>query len=237
MGQHTTDEVYDKVTDVESTLDGHSKSTVTITHFDKTIQDLKTAIDKGGKGEEEEPQSWRDIVKEMSPVKEFLAILKGQDLITKIALTGAAVAAAVGLVAGLLAKAKEISLAFTGRQRMFGSFGALRPEADREPRSFGRGEDGRWGLQAEQQPDARQPNLPSVEQINDVKEAMSHLNSQVGIYRDKVRGLATPRAMKQMASAAKKLESAAKNHQAIDTLASSINGLNREMRELAGTAS
>ncbi|MEU2281203.1 hypothetical protein ABZ614_04375 [Streptomyces sp. NPDC013178] len=237
MGQHTTDEVYDKVTDVEQKLDNHSKSAVTTTHFDTKIKELKEAFEKGAqKKEEEEAKKWQDIAKETSPIKEFLAITKGADLPAKIILGATAVVAAVALIAGLVAKFKEITLAFTGRTRTLGAFGKVRPDEKRKPRYFGRAESGKWGMQPGEDPGAQQPNLPSVDQINAVKQAMGHLNAEIDTYRGKVRGLATPRAMKQMASAAKKLESAAQKHQAIDTLAGSINGLNRELRELAGTA-
>ena len=236
MGQHTTDAVYDKLTDVEQKLDEHSKSSVTVGHFDQKIADLKTAIQNGGKKEEDEPQTWKDIVKDMSPVKEFLAVLKGDDLLAKIILSVTAFIAAVGVVAGIVAKIKALTLSYTGRTRQVGLFGAVIPEDERVRMSLGRAEDGKWGLQPERQTDAQAPRLPSVEQINAVKEAMGHLNAEVGTYRDKVRGLATPSAMRKMASAAKKLESAAKQHQSVDTLATSVRNLNTELRALAGQA-
>ncbi|WP_329255871.1 hypothetical protein OG223_31455 [Streptomyces sp. NBC_01478] len=235
MGQHTTDAVYDKLTDVEQKIDENSKSSVTTGHFDQKIADLKTAIQNGGK-KEDEPQTWQDILKDMSPVKEFLAVLKGEDLFAKIILSVTAFIAAVGIVAGIVAKIKELTLSYTGRTRQAGLFGAVIPEDERIRMSFGRAENGKWGLQPEQQTDAQSPRLPSVEQINAVKEAMGHLNTEVGTYRDKVRGLATPSAMRKMASAAKKLESAAKQHQSVDTLATSVRNLNTELRALAGTA-
>ncbi|MEU9151675.1 hypothetical protein AB0D59_14210 [Streptomyces sp. NPDC048417] len=239
MGQHTTDEVYDRLTDVEQKLDDHSKTAVTTAHFDQKISDLKTAIQNGGNKKEEEPQKWQDIVKDMSPIKEFLAVLKGADLFSQIVLTVTALVAAAGVVTALVSKVKELTLAYTGRTRQYGLFGDAIPQDQRQRRHFGRGESGGWrgwGMQPEEQTDAQQPNLPSVAEINLVKEAMGRLNTEVGTYRDKVRGLATPRAMRQMASAAKQLESAAKKHQSVDTLASSIRGLNTELRTLAQAA-
>lgn len=84
-------------------------------------------------------------------------------------------------------------------------------------------------------PSAPQPNLPPVQTINAVTEAMGNLSSAVDTYRSKVSGLGTPSAMRQMASAAKRLERAAKKHQAVDTLARSIGELKTQMRELAST--
>ncbi|MFF4748462.1 hypothetical protein ACWD5R_01095 [Streptomyces sp. NPDC002514] len=236
MGKHTTDEVYDKLTDVEQRLDNSSKSALTTSHFDQTISDLKVTIQNGvKKKEEDEKQKWEDIVKEMSPVKEFLAVVKGDDLFTKIILMVTAGTVAIGVITGLVSKVKELTLAFTGRTRTLGIIGSVRPESAQQRRFFGQDPQGRWGMRSEEE-QPQQPNLPSVEEINGVKEAISHLNAEVGTYRTKVRGLATPRAMRQMASAAKKLESAAKKHQSIDTLAGSIRDLNTEMRTLAQTA-
>ncbi|MEU9555069.1 hypothetical protein [Streptomyces fumanus] len=235
MGQRTTDDVYEKVTDVERKVDSHHKTSVTTTYLDAKVKELKKAIEKGAP-KEEKPPTWKDLVKEMSPVKEFLAVTKGGDLISQLILAITALVAAVGIVAGLLASFKKMTLAWTGRERRLGAFGSLRPQDAVQRQYVGRREDGSWGLRPEQPTEAAQPNLPSVQQINEVKQAMGQLNSEIGIYREKVRGLATPRAMRQMASAAKKLESAAKNHQNVSGLASSIGNLNREMRELAATA-
>ncbi|CAL9484100.1 hypothetical protein SUDANB145_03083 [Streptomyces sp. enrichment culture] len=251
MEQHTTDEVYEKVVDVEGKLDAHHKSSVTTSHFNTKVKDLEEAIKKGP--EKEDPQNWKDLVKEMSPVKEFIAATKGGDMISTFILTATAVAAGVGIIVGLAAAFKKLTLAWTGRERQAFAFGAPRPDSDRQRQYIGRLPDGqvrangrprRWGLRPEDAATANvtagaaaQPvALPSEERITAATDAMRELNSQIGIYRDKVRGLATPRAMRQMASAAKKLESAAKNHQNVSGLAGSIGNLNREMRELAATA-
>lgn len=237
MGQHTTDEVYDKVTDVEQKLDINSKTTVTVGHFDTKIKDLKEAIQNGKKkDDEEEKKGWKDILKDMSPIKEFLAIANGTDLFSKLTLLVAAGGAAIGLVVGIVAKIKELTLAYTGRTRTLGVMGRVRTEEQQDRRYFGQNAQGRWGMHPEEDTQPQRPNLPSVEEITRVKDAMGLLNAEVDTYRSKVRGLATPRAMRQMASAAKKLESAAKNHQSVDTLAGSIRELNAEMRQLAGTA-
>ncbi|MEU1162115.1 hypothetical protein ACIPX0_22730 [Streptomyces sp. NPDC090075] len=236
MGQHSTDEVYDKLADVELKLDSNSKNTVSTSHFDGKIRDLKEAIQNGKKKDEDEQKSFKDIIKDMSPIKEFLAVANGTDFLGKLALLVTAFGASVALVVGIVSKVKELTLAITGRTRNYGLFGDVIPENQRVRRSFGRAEDGSWGLQPEEQTDVRQPRLPSVEEVGRVKDAIGLLNTEIGTYREKVRGLATPRAMRQMASAAKKLESAAKNHQSVDTLAGSIRELNAEMRVLAGTA-
>ncbi len=100
MGQHTTNEVYDKLTDVEQKLDNNAKSTVTTTHFDTKVSELKKAIQDGGKEkEEDEKQKWEDLVKDMSPIKEFLAVAKGGDLFSRLILMVTAGTAAVALVA------------------------------------------------------------------------------------------------------------------------------------------
>ncbi|MEU5719797.1 hypothetical protein AB0G71_29320 [Streptomyces sp. NPDC020403] len=250
MGSRTTEEVYDKVVVVEGKVDGIAATALTTKHFDEQVKTLKTAIEKGPKKEEE--QTWKDIVKETSPVKEFLAVFKGSDLLAKVLLAAAAATAAAGLLAGLLVKAKQMTIAYTGRTRTMGTFGAVRPQDEINPRYFGRGQQGGWrgwGMQPAETPlaqgegagqgsvQAQRPNLTSATQIDEVKTAMVRLNAEIDTYRGKVRGLATPSAMRQMASAAKKLENAAKKHQTIDTLATSIGALNREMRTLAGTAS
>ncbi len=68
MGQHTTNEVYDKLTDVEQKLDNNAKSTVTTTHFDTKVSELKKAIQDGGKKkEEDEKQKWEDLVRTCLP--------------------------------------------------------------------------------------------------------------------------------------------------------------------------
>ncbi|MFJ4711235.1 hypothetical protein [Streptomyces sp. NPDC088785] len=236
MANHTTNDVYAQLVDLDKKLDSSSKSAVTTAHFDTQIKEVKTAVEKIGKKKEDETQNWKDILKETSPVKEFLAVFKGGDFIAQTMLVATAITAAVTLVVGLLAKLKEFQHTVTGRTRQLGLFGSVRPEAQRVRAHLGRDESGAWGMQPEQAADAAQPNLPSVSQINDVKEAMGHLSTAVDLYRGKVRGLATPRAMRQMASAAKKLESAAKKHQSIDTLTGSIRELNREMGTLATRA-
>jgi hypothetical protein len=246
VGQHTTDDVYDKVVDVEVALDTHHKSALTTKHFDSKAKDLEEAIKKGPE-KKEEPQTWKDLVKEISPVKEFLAVTKGGDIIAKFILSATAIAAGVGIIIGLAASIKKLTLAWTGRERQGFVFGAERPEGERQRKYFGRLPDGqtrangkprRWGMKPEEVAAGTGTAQPvaSEERITAVTDAMRELNSQIGTYRDKVRGLATPRAMRQMASAAKKLESAAKNHQNVSGLASSIGNLNREMRELAATA-
>ncbi|CAM5728580.1 putative protein OS=Streptomyces fumanus OX=67302 GN=GCM10018772_44570 PE=4 SV=1 [Streptomyces fumanus] len=234
--------------DAETALDTHHKSALTTKHFDSKVKDLAEAIKKGPE-KKEEPQTWKDLVEGMSPVKEFLDVAKGGDIIAKFLLVATAVTAGVGIMVGLAASIKKLTLAWTGRERQGFVFGAQRPEEERQRQYYGRLPDGqtrangkpkRWGLKPEEAAagtGAAQPvALPSEERITAVTDAMRELNSQIGTYRDKVRGLATPRAMRQMASAAKKLESAAKNHQNVSGLASSIGNLNREMRELAATA-
>ncbi|WP_369186298.1 hypothetical protein [Streptomyces sp. R08] len=238
MGQHTTNEVYDKLTDVEQKLDNNAKSTVTTAHFDTKVSELKKAIQDGGKKkEEDEKQKWEDLVKDMSPIKEFLAVAKGDDLFSRLILMVTAGTAAVALVAGLAAKVKSLTLAITGRTRTLGVVGSVRPQAQQERRYYGQNAQGRWGMRPEDDAQPQQPNLPSVAQIDAVKQAMAGLNTEVDTYRGKVRGLATPGAMRKMASAAKKLESAARQHQSVDTLATSVRNLNTELRALAGTAS
>ncbi|MFG2940904.1 hypothetical protein [Streptomyces sp. NPDC048282] len=247
MGKHSTDDVYDKVTDIEQKLDKGqpqqgANTAVTQQYLDKKIASLKTAIENAGKKDDEEKKRWQDLVKDWEPVKAFLEVLNGKDVVAKIILGLSAAAAAIGAIGlkffDLEAAVKALTLAFTGRERQGIFMGRSRgtaQERQEQRRYFGVGENGLPGLQRPE-PEAQQPNLPSVAEINRVKDAMNLLNAEVGTYREKVRGLATPRAMRQMASAAKKLESAAKNHQSVDTLAGSIRELNAEMRVLAGTA-
>lgn len=246
MGKHTTDEVYEKITDVEQKLDKNppqgASAPVTEKYLDGKVATLKTSIDNAGKKDDEEKKTWKDLVKDWEPVKAFLDVLNGKDVVAKIILGLSAAAAVIGAIGlkffDLEAAVKALTLAFTGREQRYIVAGPSRgteQERQLQQRYFGVGENGLPGLQRPE-PEAQQPNLPSVAQINAVKEAMGHLNTEVGTYRDKVRGLATPSAMRKMASAAKKLESAAKQHQSVDTLATSVHNLNAELRVLAGTA-
>lgn len=250
MGQHTTDDVYDKVTNIEEKLDKPAPqgdaAPVTTGHFNTKVKELKEAIEKGPKKKEEQ-KGWKDIVKEWAPVKAFLDVANGADFFGKVLLTLTAVGAGIAALGVMLATigvqfnigeiVKRVTLAWTGRSRNLIVAGRTRTPEERQRQYLGTDEDGRWGMQPENtQAQAQNPNLPSVEQINAVRDAMGRLNTEVDTYRSKVRGLATPRAMNQMASAAKKLESAAKKHQNIDRLRDSLRQLGDEFRAVSNQA-
>jgi hypothetical protein len=248
VGQRTTEDVYEKVVDVEGALADHHKSAVTKAHFDVKIKGLEDSIKKLPT-KQDDPQNWRDLVKEMSPVKEFIAATKGGDLISTFILAGAAVVAAVGIVAGAAAAFKKAALAYSGRERTRFLWGDERPENERQRQYIGRLPDGQVkpngkpksgaGSQSRRLP----PPLPPSQSPSPQKLVSPPPRTRCAISIPRSAPTATrsvdsppPRAMRQMASAAKKLESAAKNHQNVSGLASSIGNLNREMRELAATA-
>ncbi|KUN85302.1 hypothetical protein AQJ66_14200 [Streptomyces bungoensis] len=189
--------------------------------------------------------------------KQFKDAMSGGDLVSKVVLFAGAVSGAVALVgvvkkliAGWWTSVKNIMLTFTGRKRerlIPGIGGATYTDEERKQKRkyYGR-KNGQWGWHQEEsengeQPEgggaegenSQRPNLPSVEEITRVKDAMAGLNTEMDTYRGKVRGIATPRAMKQMASAAKKLESAAKKARNIDNLSESIGRLETAFRGLA----
>lgn len=135
MGQHTTDEVYDRLAEVKQQLE----KTVTTAHFDAKVAELKTAIEQGGKKPEEkkdEPKSIMDIIKGLPLVKQALDLfqqlmsaLHSANPIAQLAAISALVGGALafyrtfrdkitGLIAkvkGILAAFKEATLKFTGR--------------------------------------------------------------------------------------------------------------------------
>jgi hypothetical protein len=258
VAQRTIDDIYEKVVTIKDELDEPAPqgdaAPVKTGHFNTKVKELKKAIEDGPtkkkqEGEEEKKEKgWWDLVKEWAPVKAFLEVGNGTDFFAKAILMLTAIGAGITALGALLATigiqfnlgelVKRITLAITGRSRKrFVAGERYTPEQRQANRRYlGSGPTGFGWQREENTTQAQDPNLPSVEQINAVRDAMGRLNAEVGTYRNKVRGLATPRAMRQMASAAKKLESAAKNHQNVSGLAGSIGNLNREMRELAATA-
>ena len=220
MGQHTTDEVYDKLADVEETIDANAKSTVTTTNFDAKIKDLKAAIESGGK-KEEEPQGWKDLAKEMSPIKDILAVANGSDFLSKailtfgaITATVAAVTAIIASVKGLMEKFKSLSLTVSGRLTGNRQY-------------IGRDADGHLGIQPENpQQSVRQlqraanqqlrqrrqqsgaSGLPSSAEANSLGQAIGRINNGITTLDGLKSKLPTAAKMKRTATAANKLSDA-----------------------------
>ncbi|MFI9807619.1 hypothetical protein ACIHEJ_25200 [Streptomyces sp. NPDC052301] len=235
MGQHTTDEVYDRLTEVKQQLEKN----VTTAHFDDKMAELKTAIEKGGKGAEEKkkeaPKTIWDIIKSLPLVKQALDLFQqlkdlfnGANLIGQMALIGTVATGAlafyrkiretitgtIGKIKGILATLKNATLKVTGR--FLG-----------ERKYFGRNDQGKFRLRPERTSDeirraVREGNRRArrggrgggasadsgAGDARDLGQALGRVNSQVEAFDRLKSKLPSASKMKRTAGAATKLSGA-----------------------------
>ncbi|MEV6839786.1 hypothetical protein AB0N17_35710 [Streptomyces sp. NPDC051133] len=237
MGQHTTDEVYDRLTEVKKQVDENAQQEVTKALFESKIAELKTAIEKGGKKEEkkEEPKTGWDLLKETEPVKTLLGMIKaftdiakGGDILAKVLLFTTAVGTAIafygkvrtmitgmlGKIKSFLATFKEWTLRATGRltgQRQY----------------YGRDDNGHFGLRPERTSREMQQSQREASRrfrraqrgsgasrgsgagdARDLGQALGRVNSQVEAFDRLKSKLPSAAKMKRTAGAATKLSGA-----------------------------
>ncbi|MGM9333511.1 hypothetical protein [Streptomyces murinus] len=234
MGQHTTDEVYDRLAEVKQQLE----KTVTSAHFDAKVAELKAAIEQGGKKPEEkkdEPKSIMDIIKGLPLIKQaldlfqqFMGAIHSTNPVAQLAAIGALVGGALAFyrvvrdkitgiitkINGVLAAFKEATLKFTGRFQ-------------RNRQFFGRDDNGKFRLRPERTPgEIRQAVQDSRRRARrggradgaaggsgagdarDLGQALGRVNSQVEAFDRLKSKLPSAASMKRTASAAGKLSGA-----------------------------
>ncbi|MFE0384419.1 hypothetical protein ACFW1F_10090 [Streptomyces bungoensis] len=233
MGQHTTDEVYDRLTEVKQQLE----KSVTTTHFDDKIAELKTAIEKGGKKSEEkkgEPKSAWDIIKEKPIIKQTLELFQQLKDAFHNADPTAQIAMAVGVIGGAVALYGKVRALITGTLTKIKSFltafkNVTLKATGRflgERKFFGRDDDGKFRLRPERTAGERRQalresrrrfrqagrgggsGLPGTGDARDLGQALGRVNSQVEAFDRLKSKLPSAAKMKRTASAADKLSGA-----------------------------
>lgn len=223
MPKHTTDEIYDKLTELEGSLNSQktagSSPAVTTGELNQKVTDLKNAISEGPK---DKATDLKGALSELPVLKETLAILKGGSGLAYIVLGVVAAKAALSTLGiklfdiqkGVQALSRK---AFEGKEITTTEGGRITRAIPEEP----------------QQP---RP-LPSVTQVNEVKEAIRKLNAEVHTYSSRARQLPSSRNMKQLASAAERLDRVARAHGNVSQLASATNTLEQRFRSLSQAVS
>ncbi|WP_328670522.1 hypothetical protein [Streptomyces sp. NBC_00328] len=219
MTQHTTEDVYEKLTSLEKSVDiipreGGSKA-VTSAELDRKIASLKKAIEEGPK---DKPTDLIGAISELPVLKEVIGIFKANGPAAILILS------IVGLKAGLA----TIGVKFLDLQKAFQAF--IRSRA--RGREVTTNDRGRITLATPEQPQSPNP-LPSVDNVNAVKDAIHDLNQVVRTYSTRARNLPSPRSMRQLASAAGQLTRAAEQHARVDQLAQAAHTLEQRFTALS----
>ncbi|MEV0746216.1 hypothetical protein AB0I75_13540 [Streptomyces sp. NPDC050273] len=201
MTDRTNDAIYDKVESVGSDVkslktyvtEGHPSKTVTTTHFDTKVGELKKAIEGGPKTN---PKSFKDSLIEFFGAKSLVDSFKESGLAQLVLATGATVALLSTLGIKLLDTEKAVKALTRG---LTGG------------REFSTNDRGRIQLAVPQDPAGTAPgttpvnNLPQVAQLNAAKEAAERLDTAVRSLNTGTRNLMSPRLMNQSSTAADRL--------------------------------
>ncbi|MFJ8821639.1 hypothetical protein ACIREE_07635 [Streptomyces sp. NPDC102467] len=165
MGQHTTDDVYGQLKEVQEQLDKNAAQAVIKPHFDSKIAELKTAIEKAGKKEkEDEKKSGWDVIKEQEPIKSLLGVIKGfteiakgEGILAKVVMGLIAVSGAVAVFGKVRTMVTDMIARIKGALNTFKNFTLAATSRLRGERQYlGRDDTGRFGLRPEQTAGERQ---------------------------------------------------------------------------------
>ncbi|GAX52991.1 hypothetical protein [Streptomyces olivochromogenes] len=219
MAQHTTEDVYEKLTSLEKTVDtlpkGVGSKAVTSAELDQKITSLKKAIEEGPK---DKPTDLKGAISELPVLKEIIGIFKANSTAATLILA----------IVGFKALFATIGVKFLDLQKVFQAF--IRSHA--AGREVTTNDRGRITLATPEQPQSPNP-LPSVDNVNAVKDAIHDLNQVVHTYSTQARNLPSPRSMRQLASAAGRLTRAAEQHAQVDQLAQSAHTLEQRFTALS----
>ncbi|MFF2127259.1 hypothetical protein ACFVW1_18005 [Streptomyces olivochromogenes] len=219
MAQHTTEDVYEKLTSLEKSVDtlpkeGSSKA-VTSAELDKKIASLKKAIEEGPK---DKPTDLIGAISELPVLKEVIGIFKANGAAAILILT---IVSFKALLATFGVKFLDLQKAFQAITRSWSG-----------GKEFTTNDRGRITLATPEQPQSPNP-LPSVDNVNAVKDAIHDLNQVVHTYSTQARNLPSPRSMRQLASAAGRLTRAAEQHAQVDQLAQAAHTLEQRFTALS----
>ncbi|GAA3770631.1 hypothetical protein [Streptomyces chiangmaiensis] len=219
MTKYTIDDVYGKLASVEYAVDALPKSgssqAVTATELDKKVASLKKAIEEGPK---DKPTDLKGALAELPVLKEILGVLKA----------GGGIATTVLILVAVKATLSSIGVKIFDLQKAVQALS----RAAFSGRELTTTENGRITLAAPEQPQQPHP-LPSVTQVNEVKEAIRKLNEEVHTYSTRARELPSSREMRQLASAGERLDRVARSHRNIDQLAQSTHTLTQRFTALS----
>lgn len=218
MGKHTTDEIYDKLSDLEfsvkpSRSNGNS-SPVTDRELSQQITGLKKAI---ADGPQDKKTDFKGALQELPVLKEILAVLKAGGGPAYIVLGIVAIKAGLSAI-GI--KLFDIQKATQALSRKLSN-----------GKEVTTNENGRITRAVPEQPQGMR--LPSLEQVNDVTEAIKNLNGEIHTYSSRARELPSSRELKRLADSAGRLTAAAGKHADVGHLASATHTLTERFQELS----